>query len=111
MSEKEFVKSVGREIAKQRKIAGMTQSEVAGRLNLEKESISRIETGVISPTLARLYQLSGIFGCPVRHFFWREEGTEQEQAETITEMLGTLSAARRERLVRCVSELVEALRE
>ena len=111
MTEKEFIKSVGNEIAKQRKIIGMTQGEVAARLKVEKETISRLETGAISATLTRLHQLSGIFGCPVRHFFWREDGTAQEQAETVMEMLDSLPAARRERLVRCVSELAEALRE
>lgn len=111
MSEKYFVKSVGKEISKQRKIAGMTQSAVAAKLKVEKETISRLETGAISPTLTRLYQLAGIFGCQVRHFFWQEAGTEREQAETIIDMLSTLPAYRRERLVRCISELVEALRE
>lgn len=109
MNEKDFIKSVGREIAKQIKIAGMTQSAVAAKLNLEKESISRIETGVISPTLARLHQLAEIFGCQIRHFFGHEEGTAQEQAQTIAEMLETLPAQRRVKLVRCVAGLVECV--
>lgn len=111
MSEKELVKSVGKAIAKQRKSAGLTQSEVAAKLKVEKETVSRLETGAISPTLTRLHQMAELFGCPVRHFFWREEGTAREQAETMAEMLATLPADRRERLVRCVAELADALRE
>ena len=111
MSEKKLIKSVGRAIASQRRIAGMTQSEVAVRLKVEKETISRLETGAISPTLTRLHQLGVLFGCPIRHFFGQEKGTEQEQAGAIADMLRTLSAERRERLVRCISELVEALQK
>jgi len=111
MTEKDFIKLVGREIAKQRQHAGMTQSEVAARLKVEKETISRLETGVISPSLSRLHQLSAIFSCPVRHFFWQEKGSGEEQAEIIMEMLNTLPGPRRERLVRCVAQLVEALRD
>lgn len=111
MSEKTFIKSVGKAIGQQRRIAGLTQSEVAARLKVEKETVSRLETGAISPTLSRLYQLSDIFGCSVRRFFWQQDGTEQEQAETITEMLRALPAERREKLVRCIAELVGMLKE
>ncbi|MDR3073779.1 MAG: helix-turn-helix domain-containing protein, partial [Deltaproteobacteria bacterium] len=83
MDEKEFVKSVGKEIANKRKQAGLTQGDVAVKLGVEKETVSRLETGAISPTLARLHQLSAIFACSVGHFFWHTEGNEQAQAETI----------------------------
>ena len=111
MSEKKLIKSVGKAIANQRRIVGMTQSEVAARLKVEKETISRLETGAISPTLTRLHQLGALFGCPIGYFFRQEKGTEQEQADAIADMLRTLSAERRERLVRCIAELVEALQK
>lgn len=111
MKEKDFIKSVGKAIANKRSQKGLTQSDVAIKLGIEKETVSRLETGAISPTLSRLHQLSGIFDCPVRHFFWQTEGDENAEADTIADMIRTLPAARRESVVRCVEELVRALQK
>jgi transcriptional regulator with XRE-family HTH domain len=64
-----LIKQVGQAIAKQRKIAHLTQSQVADKLGIETESVSRMETGAISPTLDRLEQFSELFGCPPIVFF------------------------------------------
>jgi len=105
-----FVKAVGSAIARQRKLAEMTQSDVAEKLGIEKETLSRMETGAISPTLTRLEQLSKILGCPIRQFFWHERGDEQTQADTITDMIQTLSEEKRELVVRFVADVVRVLK-
>jgi transcriptional regulator with XRE-family HTH domain len=105
-----FVKSVGSAIARQRKLAKMTQSQVAEKLGIEKESLSRMETGAISPTLTRLEQLGKIFCCPVRHFFWHESGDEQTQADTIADMIQALPEEKRRLVVRFVAEVVRVLK-
>jgi len=105
-----LVKSVGHAIARQRRLAEMTQSQVAERLGIEKETLSRIETGAISPTLTRLEQLSKIFECPIRQFFWHERGDEQTQADTITDMIKTLPEEKRELVVRFVADVVRVLK-
>jgi transcriptional regulator with XRE-family HTH domain len=105
-----FIKSVGHAIARQRRLANMTQAQTAEKLGVEKESVSRMETGSISPTLARLEQLGKIFGCPVRQFFWHESGDEQTQADTIADMIQTLPEERRELVVRFVADVVRTLK-
>lgn len=109
MSEKAFIKLVGKAIANKRNQIGLTQSDVAVKLGIEKETVSRLETGAISPTLARLYQLSGIFGCPVRHFFGQKGGEECVQSDIIADMICSLPAERRESVVKCVAEIVRTL--
>ena len=79
-------------------------------LGIEKESLSRMETGSISPSLTRLEQLGKIFGCPVRQFFWHESGDEQTQADTIADMIQTLPEEKRELVVRFVAEVVRVLK-
>ena len=110
MERRAFVKSVGKAIARQRKLAEMTQSQVAERLGIETETLSRMETGAISPTLTRLEQLSKIFACPIRQFFWHEQGDEQTQADTITDMIQTLPEEKRELVVRFVADVVRVLK-
>jgi transcriptional regulator with XRE-family HTH domain len=47
-------KRVGRRIAEQRKLAGLTQARLAEQIGVEPETISRLETGASMPSLARL---------------------------------------------------------
>ena len=110
MGKTEFVKSVGLAIAYQRKLANMTQSSTAEMLGIEKETLSRIENGSISPTLTRLEQLGKIFGCPVRYFFLHERGDEQNQADTIMEMIKSLPDKKRELVVKFVADVVRVLK-
>jgi transcriptional regulator with XRE-family HTH domain len=104
-----LVKSVGKAIAAKRKLANMTQVQVADRLGIEKETVSRLETGVIPPSLARLEQLADIFDCTVRHFFWHESGDERTQADAIADMIRSLPESRRAMVVRFVVDVVRVL--
>ena len=52
-------------IALKRKACGMTQAQVAERLSVEKESISRMESGRIALSLERLQQFAHLYGCSV----------------------------------------------
>ena len=56
--EKQLAREVGGIIAIRRKAKGLTQAQLAEYMDIEKESVSRIETGHIAPTLARLAQIA-----------------------------------------------------
>ena len=83
----------------------MTQAQVAVKLGIENETVSRLETGVIPPSLVRLEQLADLFGCSVRQFFWHESGDERTQAD----MIRSLPENRRERVVQFVADVVRVL--
>lgn len=106
-----IVAAVGRAIARERKKARLTQEKVAQRIGVEKETVSRMETGDIPTSLERLEQLSLILGCPMKHFLWNDEGDSNVMAETIAEMIQTLPIERQSALVRIVGELVTTLQE
>lgn len=59
----QFVRKVGQSLLTQRKRLGFSQAEVAEKIGIEPESVSRIENGVIAPTLARLEQFGKVYGC------------------------------------------------
>lgn len=48
-----------------RKEAGVTQSELADRLSVTKSYISRIENGVITPSVATFYRIMNALGMRV----------------------------------------------
>lgn len=105
-----FVVAVGKAIARERKNAGLTQEKVAQKISVEKETVSRLETGDIPPSLERLEQLSAAIGCPMKRFFWVEEGDTARLAETIAEMIHVLPEEKQAVVVRLVGDLVKVLR-
>ena len=60
---KSFRQAVGHALLTERRRLGVSQQHVAELLGIEPESVSRIENGVIAPTLARLRQFSRAYGC------------------------------------------------
>ena len=57
------------QIADIRKDKGLTQIELAVRCNISQQSISKIEKGVITPSLAVALQLSQVLNCKVEDLF------------------------------------------
>lgn len=58
-----FSRRVGAGLAQHRRSRGLSQQQVGEAIGVEPETISRMETGVISPSLKRLYQLASLFDC------------------------------------------------
>ncbi|WP_027188395.1 helix-turn-helix domain-containing protein [Desulfovibrio cuneatus] len=109
MEKDKLIRSVGAAIARQRLHAEMTQAQVAEALEIEKETVSRIETGAISPTITRLAQFAELFGCPVNAFFWQEQGKADDQTITILEMISSLPENKRALIVRFIGEITKVL--
>lgn len=105
-----IVLSVGKAIARERKLVGLTQEKVAEQIGVEKETVSRLETGDIPVSLERLEQLSIIFACPMKRFLWQENGETARLAETIAEMIHTLPEEKQSVVVKFVGDLVNVLR-
>ncbi len=81
---KEVRKRVGLSIAKQRMNCNMTQEQVAERLGIGNEAVSRIERGIVEPSVVRMIQLAEIFDCPVASFF-------EESSQRVDDLVGVLA--------------------
>lgn len=95
VDKKKLSKSVGALIAVRRKALGLTQGELAERVNIEQESMSRIETGAITPSLGRLVSLADALDCPVEALLRPASHRKQDQALVMAELLGELNSAER----------------
>ena len=51
-----------------RRRRGMSQEELAGRLNVSRQAVSRWETGVSIPSMDSLIELSKLYDVPVDYF-------------------------------------------
>lgn len=60
---------VGRRIAASRREAGLTQEQLADRIGVTFETVSRIERGLVSPSLARIVGFATVIGIEVQDLF------------------------------------------
>jgi transcriptional regulator with XRE-family HTH domain len=105
MDEDRLAKRVGQAIARQRRLARWTQAQVAEKLGIEVETVSRMETGTRPASLTRLEQLSELLCCPVIRFF-QEEGEDETQIllQTLADILGTMRPEAKSLLVNFMSD-------
>jgi putative transcriptional regulator len=52
---------------------GLTQSELAGKVNVTRQTIAAIEKGSYSPSAVLAFQLALVLETPVNELFWLEE--------------------------------------
>jgi len=87
----QLTRSVGKLIAARRKEKGITQAELAEFMGIEKESISRMETGVISPTLTRMAQLARFLDCQIGDLIQSNSGTVTDHAAALSRRMDSLT--------------------
>jgi len=96
---------LGKTIARRRKAAGFTQDEVAERLDIGKESLSRLERGIAGASVYRLFELADMFECGVETFLIEGSRRVTEQVELIDRHISTLSLADRQLIVQIIERL------
>ncbi|WP_322741569.1 helix-turn-helix domain-containing protein [Glaciimonas soli] len=96
---------IGKVIARKRKIAGYTQEEVAEHLGIGSEAYSRIERGLISPGILKLYELADLFKCGVESFLIEGSRRSSDQAEYISQMIAKNSVVDRQLIIALVEKL------
>ena len=98
-AERRLARAVGAAIAGRRKAQGMTQAQLAELMNVEKETISRMETGAISPTLHRLAQLAMLLECEIADFLQTRTPEFHQQVSLLAGKLEHLSESQRTKLI------------
>ena len=101
-----LAQSIGRAIAKYRLMAGLTQAQVAERLNISNEAVSRMERGTIMPTVARLIQLAHIFDCEATDLLKESSQNIHDQARRLIDLMKQLNDTERQHLLGIVESMV-----
>lgn len=104
-----LVKSVGKAISHKRTQAGFTQEQVAEHLSIGMEAVSRMERGIVVPTVVRLAELDQLFGCELADFLRETSNCPTEQGIVLSQQLARLDDADRTLLLEMVERLVERL--
>ncbi|KJV24706.1 DNA-binding protein [Aquitalea magnusonii] len=101
--------SVGKAIAARRQEAGLTQDQVAEQLKIGNEAVSRMERGLVMPTVARLLELASLFNCDASSLLVESSNRPAEQAQHLAQMLARLDSADREMVLAMVEQLTTRL--
>jgi transcriptional regulator with XRE-family HTH domain len=100
---------VGRAIARNRTASQLTQEQVAARLGIGNEAVSRMERGIVMPTVARLVELAEIFGCDAADLLSEASTRTSDQAKYVGQLLAKLSGNDRTMVVEIVERLAGRL--
>ncbi|HBO9053365.1 TPA: helix-turn-helix transcriptional regulator [Pseudomonas aeruginosa] len=109
IDEKTLAGLVGRAIARQRVRCELTQEQVAERLGIGNEAVSRIERGIVIPNIERLVALAEIFGCETADLLTEASARPEDQARHLRSLLATLDSDDRQLVMSVVESLVERL--
>jgi transcriptional regulator with XRE-family HTH domain len=101
--------TVGRAIARQRMRNELTQEEVAERLGVGNEAVSRIERGIVMPNIARLVEFAAIFGCDAAELLTETSPRPNDQANRISRLLAALEPADRQLILEWIEQLAARL--
>jgi transcriptional regulator with XRE-family HTH domain len=100
---------LGGTLARERTEIGYTQEEVAERLGVNVETISRFERGTVLPTLPRLMDLAALYDVPVSRLLRRSSAHPSDLAEELADALSHLTDADRLWVRQWLTELCERL--
>lgn len=109
MDEVQLAKQVGRMIAARRQAASLTQAQVADRMGLTSDHVSRMERGLIVPTLGRLAQLSDILSVPIAALLEEASPLTVDVTNEVYRALETLSDSDRIWVKNMLTELCTRL--
>ncbi|SER33876.1 MULTISPECIES: helix-turn-helix domain-containing protein [Halopseudomonas] len=102
---KGLAEHIGKAIASRRIKAGLTQEQVAEKLGVGYEAVSRLERGVATVTVVRLFELAEIFGCETAELLTVSSMKVDDQARHLSKLLGTLKPSDRQLLMDIMQQL------
>ncbi|MGU0800505.1 helix-turn-helix domain-containing protein [Pseudomonas aeruginosa] len=104
-----ILEKMGKTIARKRKVAGYTQEEIADYLGIGTEAFSRIERGLVSPGIPKLYALAELFQCGIETFFVEGSRRPNDQAEYLASLMKDMSTDDRAMVVSIIETLADRL--
>jgi transcriptional regulator with XRE-family HTH domain len=105
--DKKLAKNLGALVAERRKSLGLTQGELAEVVGIEQESMSRIETGMTTPSLSRLLSLADALDCSIETLLRPASSRKQDQLSVLEGLLDGLDDGERAFAVRVVSDFAD----
>ncbi|MCK1690457.1 helix-turn-helix transcriptional regulator [Bradyrhizobium sp. 145] len=101
---------IGERIRNQRKQVGLSQKELASRLDIVFQQLQKHENGTSRVPASRLFEIARALDTPVSHFYEIDQGDSSQRAPRVSD-IAVLIGAKRGKLAKQVLELVAAFME
>ncbi|MBP6862203.1 MAG: helix-turn-helix transcriptional regulator [Neisseriaceae bacterium] len=101
---------IGKAIARRRLACDLTQDQVAEHLNIGSEAVSRIERGLVEPSIVRLFELAELFQCATTDLLQESSVRKDDQIEEANKLLSMLSNDDRETVMKMLEVFVATRR-
>lgn len=101
---------LGKAIRKRRKELGMTQEELAEKIGVGHQALSRIENGIMAPKMDRLPLIAENLKCSVAELFYENHHNLTNYATRIADLLTGLSKEKSEFVYQHLAGLVFLLK-
>ena len=100
---------VGKNILYRRKEIGLSQKELAGKLGITQDALTRMEKGRIAPKMSRLADITSVLQIPVSYLFRSHDDMLAERTATIADILATLPDSGQEAMINPVAEVARVM--
>lgn len=102
---------IGKRVRELRKKCGLTQAQLAEKVNLTDESVSRLETGKSIPSVEKLNQIATALNAEIRDLFEFKEDRRIESKKVLIKRLADLLATRDKTSVNLVYQIASMILE
>ncbi|WGS19167.1 MULTISPECIES: helix-turn-helix transcriptional regulator [unclassified Bradyrhizobium] len=96
---------IGERIRTQRKLVGLSQKELASRLDIVFQQLQKHENGTSRVPASRLYEIAQALNTPITHFYEVDDSVTQRRRSPLTDV-SAIVGAQRGKLAKQVLELV-----
>jgi len=108
---KSLAKRLGKRLAERRRAIGWTQDQLAERIGVDAETVSRFERGVTVPSLITLDKLASALRCRTAELLSESSIEPTDQAVRMSAQLTSLTSRDREFVVDHIKRLCDQLRK
>jgi transcriptional regulator with XRE-family HTH domain len=106
-SRKNILPMLAKQVAEKRRAAGFTQAQLAELLDIEPDTVSRIERGLVVPSLERLIDYASVLNTSVNELLGDIPRETSKTELEWTAMLNDLSASDRQLVLTIVKTLIK----
>ena len=102
----DMTRQIGQAIARRRQACKLTQEDVAEKLNMRNEAVSRMERGLVTLTVERLIELAELFDCQVTELLAETSTRPTDRAQHLNRLLNKLNETDQIVVVEILEKLV-----
>lgn len=110
IDKQQFAKNLGHTIAKYRQKMNLTQEQLSEKIGIGNEAVSRIERGIVLPSLMRLIEFAEVFDCSIADLLVKSGSREQDDLAYLIGLFNEIKETERYIVIKTMECLIHNLK-